>query len=337
MSRLSRRQFVVGAGVAGAGVLAGCGRLPWQAPQSVRVPKIGVLSLGSPGTTATTVVAEGLRQGLGEHGYVEGQSLTVEWRFAEGRLEQLPALAAELVQLPVDIIVTAAGDATAPAKRATDTIPIVMTVSGDPVREGLVPSLARPEGNVTGLSALASPLSGKRLHLLKESVPSIAQVAILRGGTDSSQQNQFSELEVAASALGIELVPFDAGSSQELRSALEALSRQQADALLPLGSGFLNFNLRQVVDFAAEYKLPAIYPRREFVEAGGLMSYAPNLADMARRSAYFVDRILKGTKPADLPVEQPMRFEFIVNMRTARELGITFPHEVALQITEVIE
>jgi putative ABC transport system substrate-binding protein len=333
MSRLSRRQLVLGAG--SAALLAGCGRLPWQAQAPSRVPRLGVLFQGAPQFASEAI--EGFRQGLQELGYVEAQNLTIEYRFAENHAERLPVLATELVNAQVDVIVTSSAPASSAVKNTTSTVPIVMLAGTDPVGTGLVASLARPGGNVTGMTETAPGLSGKRLELLKESVPGASRIAVLWNPTDEGSASSFAGTQVAAQLLGVHLVPAPVQSTSDFESAFEAIRRERADALMIAAGPVSTGNTMSIVDFALRNGLPSITVRRLFVEAGGLMAYGPSFADMARRAAALVDKILKGAKPADLPVEQPMRFDFVVNMRTARELGITFPHEILLQVTEVIQ
>jgi putative ABC transport system substrate-binding protein len=331
MQRLSRRQFVVGAG--SAALLAGCGRLPWQPP--ARIIRIGYLAPGA--GLGSLALREGFQQGLHEHGYVVGQNLTIEYRSAENHAERLPALATELVNAQVDVIVTSGAHAVSIVKTTTNTVPVVMLAGADPVGAGLVASLARPGGNVTGMTETAPGLPGKRLELLKESSPQASRIAVLWNPTDEGAPPISAETQVAAQILGVQLVPAPVQSTNDFDSAFESIRLERVDAIHIVGGPLFTGNFRPIADFALRNGLPTITARREFPEAGGLMAYGPSFADLARRAATVVDKILKGAKPADLPVEQPMRFDFVVNMKTARALGITFPHEVALQITEVIE
>jgi putative tryptophan/tyrosine transport system substrate-binding protein len=331
-SRLSRRQFVGGA--AGLGLLAGCGRLPWQPPPT-KVPRIGFLSPRPLSVPPYRLVA--FRQGLRELGYVDGQNIAVEARSAEGEYERLPALAAELVRLPVDVIVAVAAPAVQAARQATGTIPIVMGTVIDPVASGFVSSLARPGGNITGLSLMAPVLAAKQLELFKVAAPSISQVAVLWNPTNPGNEPQVHQVEVAARELGVRLRLVEVRGPNELEGAFAAMTQEQADGLIVILDAVLFDYRARIADLASKSYLPAVYGMRDHVEAGGLMSYSANVSDSIRRSAYYVDRILKGAKPADLPVEQPMTFEFVVNLKTARELGITFPNEIMLQVTEVIE
>jgi putative ABC transport system substrate-binding protein len=334
--RLSRRQFVVGVGALGAAT--GCGRLPWQpepAQQPARnLPRIGFLS--------RTVLEERHRafwHGLQDLGYADGENIVVETRTADGHTDRLPALVAELVSLRVDVIVAAADRRVVEvAKSITSTIPIVMCGASDPVEHGLVASFARPGGNVTGLSLMNRELVGKRLELLRDTVPGLSRVAVLWDHVPTqSGMSWISAAQEAGRVLGLKLMPLEAHDATGIETAFRTASAEGCDALL--SAGFVSlFNSRaRIVELAFENRLPSMYEFREFTDAGGLMAYGPRISAAYHRAAYYVDRILKGTKPADLPVEQPMTFEFVVNMRTARALGITFPHEVALQITEVIE
>jgi putative ABC transport system substrate-binding protein len=327
-SRLSRRQLMVGAG--SAALLAGCGRPPWQ-PQAPRVQRVGWLGGGW-----SSAWYEAFQQGMHERGYIEGQDLVIEARRAADDLgsAEMRALVTELVGLAPDVIVSSTPLWTAAAQQATTTIPIVFGISSDPIAEGFVASLSRPGGNLTGVSDLNSPLNSKRVELLAQAVPGLMRLAVLHR-QETSLKRYVDETEAAARTLGIEPILLGVGSPQDFDRLFEVAAREQAKAvaMLPGTLGYAN----RISELATAYRLPTICPQREFVEAGGLMSYGPNFLDNFRRAAYYVDRILKGAKPADLPVEQPMRFELIVNMNTARELGITFSHEVALQITEVIE
>jgi putative tryptophan/tyrosine transport system substrate-binding protein len=335
MARLGRRQFVVGAGAASLGLLAGCGRLPGQAQPAVKVPHIGFLAPASPESTESN--PEGFRQGLAAFGYAEGQNLAVEWRFVEGQFERLPAIVAELVSLPVDVIV-AAGRTIRAAQDATSTIPIVMSWAGfDPVAEGVVASLAHPGGNVTGLSSISPRLTGKRVELLKESLPAASRLVVLWDAGDPLTQSRVSEAQSAGALLGLDVQPLGFHGADDLESAFELAAKAHADGLFTVHNSVSGSLRSRIVELAARAHLPAMYENRDWTGAGGLMAYGASVAGMYHRAAYYVDRILKGAKPADLPVEQPMTFEFVVNMRTARELGITFPNEIMLQVTEVIE
>jgi putative tryptophan/tyrosine transport system substrate-binding protein len=332
--RLSRRQLVRGAGAAGLGLLAGCVRLPWQAPPP-SVARIGFLASSSPEAIKTRVAA--FQQGLRELGYVEGKDLTIEYRYAEGEYARLPELAAELVRLEIKVLVVEGAIAAYAARDTTTVIPIVIGNAADPVGAGLVASLARPGGNITGLSTLNVSLTEKRLELLKEVVPSASRVAVFLNPADPTTLPQLREIQAAAPVLGVTLLPLEIQDPDDIDRAFAAIGSEHAGALLVFASPTFRTHQRRIAELAAESRLPAIYGSRESVDAGGLMSYGTRFEDLYRRAAYYVDRILKGTKPADLPVEQPMTFEFVVNMKTAQALGITFPNEIMLQVTEVIQ
>jgi putative ABC transport system substrate-binding protein len=277
------------------------------------------------------------RQGLRDLGYVEGQNLIIEQRYAGGSAERLRDLAAELVRLPVEVIVAGGSAATRAAQQATRTIPIVMASSGDPVGLGFVASLARPGGNITGVSNFVADLPGKQLELLKEAVPQSARIAVLTNPAHSSHGTEMEHLAAAAKALGVHVHVVDLRGPDELEGAFAAMTREGAEALVVLGEPLLiDRIIGAIVDRAAQYRLPAIYRWRIQVEAGGLMFYGPNQSAMRRRFAYYVDRILKGTKPADLPVEQPTKFELVINLKTANALGLTLPPSILFQADEVI-
>jgi putative ABC transport system substrate-binding protein len=333
MGRVSRRAFVAGAGATGAGLLAGCGRWPGQAEPPAKVYRIGLL-WGA--RTPESPEAAAFRQGLQEYGWREGENVTLEYRMADGRPERLSPFAAELVRLPVDIILTGGPAATLVAKQATDSIPIVIANTPDAVEEGLVASLARPGGNVTGLTAMRGRTAGKRLQLLKEALPSVSHVAVL-SGRGSQFPLQVEVAQEAAELLGIRLSLSEVDRPADLEHAFDAAIRENAGAVLVLTNERLLAVHARVVELAAERGVPAMYDERVYMNAGGLMVYAPNSPALVRRAAYYVDRILKGAKPADLPVEQPMTFDFVVNMKTAAALGITFPNEILLQVTELIQ
>jgi len=305
-----------------------------EAQQAGKIPRIGFRSGQSLSTISTRT--EAFRQGLRKLGYVEGKNIVIEWRYAEGKLDRLPALAAELVRLKVDIIVTSGLGSTRPANEATNTIPIVMTQDPDPVRDGYVASLARPGGNITGLSTLAPELSGKRLELLKEVLPKASRVAVLGTSTNASTAQALREMELAAGALAVKLQYLDVRSPKDIDAAFRAASKERADAVIVLGGAMLASQRTQVLDLVVKSRLPAIYQGGVNVEAGGLMSYGVNGNDLARRAATYVDKILKGTKPADLPVEQPMKFELIINLKAAKQIGLTIPPNVLVRADKVI-
>jgi len=306
---------------------------PAQAQQPARIPRVGILI--PPSASFFSARVEAFRQRLRELGYVEGKNIFIEYRYAEGKLERLPDLAAELVRLKVDVIV-ATGPAILAAKKASPTIPIVFAAAGDPVGSGLVSSLARPGGNITGLSSIAQDLDGKRLELVKEAFPKIARVAFLWEPGGSRGNPALTDMEAAAKALGLKLQSLEVRGLDDFESAFARAKKEGAQALITTPTGVINTQQRQVLDFAAKNRLPAMYPTSEFVEAGGLMSYGPNYTDLFRRAADFVDKILKGTKPADIPVEQPMKFEFIVNLKAAKQIGVTIPPNVLVRADRVI-
>ena len=305
-----------------------------QAQQPVRIFRIGILLPQSASSSSAWV--EAFRRRLRELGYVEGKNITIEYRFAEGKSERLPDLAAELVGLKVDIIVTAATSGVLAAKKASATMPIVFATAADPVGDGYVSSFARPGGNITGLSLMAPDLGGKRLELLKEAFPKVARVAFLRGGGFRANQNP-TEMEAPAKALGVKLLSLPVRSLDDFDGAFAQAKREGAQALITSTSPLFTTHRRQVLEFAAKNRLPAIYQQSGFVEAGGLMSYGPNIADQWRRAAEYVDKILKGAKPADLPVEQPTKFEFFVNLKTAKQIGLTIPQKVLERADKVIQ
>jgi len=279
---------------------------------------------------------DAFQQGLRELGYVEGKNIVIELRHANGKSEQLPGLAAELVSLKVDVIVTSGPTATRPAKEATSTIPIVMTFDDDPVGSGFVASLARPGGNITGLSTLAPEISGKQLELLTEIVPRLFRVAALGTSTRQGTAQALKEMELAAGASAVKLQYLDIEDPKDIETAFRAASKGRADAVLLLQSPVFNSQRAQIADLAQKSRLPAAYPRREFVEDGGLMSYGVSISDLDRRAATYVDKILKGAKAADLPVEQPTKFEFIINLKAAKQIGLTVPPNVLARADKVI-
>jgi ABC-type uncharacterized transport system substrate-binding protein len=306
-----------------------------EAQQPTKPHRIGVLFGTSRSFNATRI--ETFRQSLRELGYVEGKNVMIEYRYAEGKLDLLPALASELVHLKVDVIVTSATSGVLAAKNATKTIPIVFTSLGDPVGSGLVANLARPGGNVTGLSILATELSGKRLELLKEAFPKVTRVVMLWNPTSSGQSLQFKETQAVAKALGVQLQSMEVQGTNDFETGFQLAKKEGTQALLAAPSPVINSNLKQILEFAAKNRLPAMYAGPEVVDAGGLMSYAPNYADQFRRAAIFVDKILKGAKPADLPVEQATKFEFVINLKTAKQIGLTIPQSVLYRADRVIK
>jgi len=305
-----------------------------DAQQSAKVPRIGYLTGATPDGQSARI--EAFRQGLRELGYVEGKNIVIEYRYAELKPDRLPAFAAELVRLKVDVIVTSAGGSTRVAKEATNTIPIVMAQDNDPVANGFVASLARPGGNVTGLATLAPEISGKQVELLKEIVSRLSRVAVLGTSTQPGTAQRLRETERAAGAFGVKHQFLDILGPEDIETAFRAASKGRADTLLLLASPVLTSQRTQIVDLAVKSRLPAIYNAPEFVEAGGLMSYGVNLTDLFRRAATYVDKILKGAKPADLPVEQPTKFELIINLKAAKQIGLTIPPNVLVRADKVI-
>src|SRR5258706_8618201 len=306
-----------------------------EAQQPNKIPRLGYLAASTPSANSTRVDA--FRQGLRELGYVEGKNIVIEFRFAEGQLDRVPALAAELVRLKVDVIVTAGPTDTRAAKEATNTIPIVMTQDSDPVGSGFVASLARPGGNITGLSTLSPELSGKQLELLKETVPKLSLIAVLETSTEPGNAQALREVELAAEAFKVKLQYLDVRAATDIDAAFRAASKGRAEALLVLGSPILNAQRRQIIDLAVKSRLPTIYGKPEYVEDGGLIYYGTNYNDLFRRAATYVDKILKGAKPADLPVEQPTKFELVINLKSAKQIGLTIPQSVLYRADKVIK
>jgi putative tryptophan/tyrosine transport system substrate-binding protein len=309
-----------------------------EAQQPKNVPRIGYLSNLDPATES--VRFEAIRVALRERGYIEGQNIATEYRYAKGKRDRLPELAAELVHLKVDIIVAVGGDPLIlAAKKATKTIPIVMVGAGiDPVAAGFVETLARPGGNVTGLTNISVDLGGKRLELFKEALPKVARVAVLYDPANPPNVREVKEvLPVAARALRLTVRTWEVRDADGFERVFAALSKERPDGLYVTGGLVMNANQKRIVGFALKSRLPSVYIRREFVDAGGLMSYGADLADSYRRVAYFVDRILKGTKPADLPVEQPTKFELVINLKTAKQIGLTIPPNVLARADKVIK
>jgi len=306
---------------------------PAKAQQSTKVRRIGYLSIGS----SSSPPIEPFRQGLRELKYIEGKNIIIEYRWANGNAERLPHLAAELVGLKVDLIVAGDSDAISPAAQATSSIPIIMTVSGDPVAAGYIASLARPGGNITGLSNLAPDLAGKRLELLKEVAPRVSSVAILGDSSGASYSAQIKELEIASRGLGMQLQQVSLRESRDLENALLTIIRNRAAGLFVIPSSLTNSSRKRIVTFAAENRLPGIYPLSGYVEDGGLMAYGPNIPEMRRRAAIYVDKVLKGGKPSEIPVEQPKKFELVINLKTAKRLGLTIPQSVLYRADKVIK
>jgi len=307
------------------------------AQQPANIARIGFLHPASPEGVGG-VHLKAFRDGLRELGYVEGKNLQLEVRWGEGKLERLPALAAELVQLKVDVIVAATSPSVVAARQATRTIPIVMPTSSDPVGDGLVASLAHPGGNITGLSVMAPELGEKRIQLLKEMFPKVSHaMAVLWNPAYVGMRARFEQARVAAPAVGLTVRSVEVRDTRELDVAFEAIIREHPEALLLLVDPFTISQRSRIVEFAAEQRLPAIYETSDFVDVGGLISYGPNIPDQYRRAATYVDKILRGAKPADLPIEQPTKFELVINMRAAKALGIKFPESILLRADKVIE
>ncbi|HEV2055180.1 MAG TPA: ABC transporter substrate-binding protein [Methylomirabilota bacterium] len=329
---IDRRRFL-----AGSGAVLLVAPFAAEAQQAAKISRIGYLASN---LAASPHMNEAFRQGLRDLGYVEGRNVVIEYRDAGGKFERLPALAAELVALKVDVIVASDTPAAQAAKQATRTLPIVFIGAGDPVTSGLVSSLARPGGNVTGLSLLAPELVGKRLELLKQAVPGVTRVAVLwqpGGSGGGTEKDVLKEVEVAARALGVRLQFVEARGPADFDRAFSDMTRERAGALTVLGSAMFANERRRLVDLAAKNRLPGVYGFREYVDAGGLMAYGPNVADLFQRAATYVDKILKGMKPADLPVEQPTKFELVINLKTAKALGLTIPPAVLGRADQVIK
>jgi len=306
-----------------------------QAQQPTKVPRIGFLCTVPLAAYSARIGA--FRQGLRDLGYVEGKNIVIEYRSAEGKPDQLAGLAAELVHLKVDLIVSSGPTATPAAKEATSIIPIVMGFDSDPVANGFVTSLARPGRNITGLSTLYPEISGKQLELLKEIVPKLSRVAVFWAAVTSGDAQAKKEAELAAAALGIRLQYLEVRSPEDIETGFRAASKEHADAVLALPVPAFISQRRLATEFAAKSRLPAIYYAPEFVEDGGLMSYGVSIPDLFRRAATYVDKILKGAKPADLPVEQPTKFEFIINLNAAKQIGLTIPPNVLVRADKVIK
>jgi putative tryptophan/tyrosine transport system substrate-binding protein len=304
---------------------------PAEAQHLKKIPRIGFLASGAGGGSTP------MQQRLEELGYVQGKNIVFEYRSAEGKLDRLPGLAAELVRLDVHLIVAVATPAAHAAKHATTTIPIVMVDVGDPVATGLVPNLARPGGNITGLATLSPELSGKRLELLKEAVPSASRIAIFSNPTSLTNPLQLKQVHIGAQALALEIQLLELLKSEDFEPAFATMVHQRTNAFMVLPDPVFNAQRTRIVALAAKHRLPGIYDRRAYTDVGGLMTYGPNFPDLLRRAATYVDKILKGTKPIDLPVEQPTKFEFIVNLQAAKQIGLTIPPNVLARADRVIK
>jgi putative tryptophan/tyrosine transport system substrate-binding protein len=306
-----------------------------EAQQPKTVQRIGYVGAGSTATAGHH--AQALAQGLRELGYLEGQNITIEYRWAEGKLESLPGFVADLIRLKVDVIISSATPAIRIAKEQTRTIPIVMAGVTDPVGNGFVASLARPGGNITGLTHVAPDLTGKRLELLKEVVPRLSRVAVLWNPKQPGQAAAYKESEVAARTLKLILISMEAQNREEIERVLSGAGKERAEAIFELPDPVIFLNREMISQFAAKHKLPAIYSFREYVEAGGLMSYGTSFPGLFHRAATYVDKILKGAKPADLPVEQPTKFELVINLKAAKQIGLTIPPNVLARADKVIK
>jgi putative ABC transport system substrate-binding protein len=323
--RLKRREFITALGGAMAWPLAA------RAQDTKKIPRIGVLWPNPPATF------EFMRQGLKERGYIEGQSIRFEFRWAEGKLDQLPELARELVSIPVDVIVTLAPPATVAAKNASQTIPIVFVAIGEPVASGLVTSLARPGANLTGTTRMLPEMSTKHVELLKATVPSLSKLAVLWNPMNTSHRPALQAVEAVARSLSLQIHPLEVRGPAELDGVFAAISRERADGLLFIADPVFFINLKRMADFVTSSRLPAIANFVEFPKLGGLMGYAPSIPDEFRHAAGHIDKILKGAKPADLPVEQPTKFQLVINLKTARALGLDVPPTLLATADEVIE
>ena len=307
-----------------------------EAQQGKKVPRIGFVGSGNPSAPGPEV--EVFRQGLRDLGYIEGKNIAVEYRYAEGRLDRLPSLVTELVELKVDVLIVGPQPAIRAAKQATKTIPIVMLSSVDPVSAGYVDSLARPGGNITGVNLLNRDLSAKRVELLLEVLPKMSRLAVLWDPAGPGPTVAFKEYEGAARAFKLDLQSLEVrGPKPDLEGLFEAAKKERRDALIIVINPLIGFHQKRIIELAAKNRLPSMYETSRFVESGGLLSYAANSSDLYRRAATYVDKILKGTKPADLPVEQPMKFEMVINLKTAKQIGLTIPQSVLYRADKVIK
>jgi ABC-type uncharacterized transport system substrate-binding protein len=326
---VKRREFITLLGGAAAWPLAA------HAQQAGKVYRIGFLGNSTAALEANLVGP--FREGLRDLGYVEGQNILIEYRWAEGEYERFPAITAELITLKVDVIVTAGTPASLAVKKAATSIPLVMVAVGDPVATGLVASLGRPGGNITGLTSIATEMEGKRLELLREVVPNISHIAVLWNAASPIQVIEEREVRAAAQISGMKMLSLGVRTIEEIEHALTTIVRERPGALLVLADRLFLHHRTRIMDFAAQRRLPGVHAYRELVEAGGLMSYGPSYADMHRRAASYVDRILKGSKPADLPVQAPVKFELVINLKAAKALGLEIPPTLLARADEVIE
>ena len=302
-----------------------------------KIPRVGILFIGG----RDQPHLEAFKQGLRERGYTEGKNIVLEYRYAEGKVDRLPSLAAELVQLNVDVIVTTSGNSARAATEATKTIPIVLTTGADPVKTGLAESLAKPGGNVTGLSIIEEDLSGKRVDILKETFPKMTRVAYLWNPVavvnSTSGNLSFDQVQEVTKAVGVQLLSYKVSSLAEIEKAFADMPKVRPHALVVLQNPLMTLNSKKIVDLALKQRLPGMYPTRQFAEDGGLLAYGPLVGDLYRRAATYVDKILKGTKAAELPIEQPTKFEFIINLKTAKQIGVTIPPNVLARADQVIK
>ncbi len=335
ITRVTRRRFVAGTGAASLVLVEACGRLPWQAEPPKKVARIGYMAAVSASADAPRL--EAFRQGLRGLGYVEGQNIVIEYRHEGRGFERLPEVAAELVRLEPDVLVAVTTNAAQAAKQATTTIPIVFMGVTDPVTAGLIESLPRPGGNITGITNMAAILTGKRLELLKDTVPQLSRVAVLWDPQAPGSAPQWQESQLPARELGLELYSMEVSNVDRYEAAFKEAIEAGSAAVWVTLNPLANTNQKLIADLALNNRLPSLCAREDYAGNGCLMAYGPGYSNEGRDGARYVDRILKGRKPADLPVEQPMTFEFVVNLKTARELGITFPQEILLQVTEVIQ
>jgi len=316
--------------------LVGCAGMA-DAQQAKKIHRVGFLSQYSPSNTTFRAWHQAFQQGLRDFGWVEGKNISIEYQYAEGRDDRLPDLAAELVRLKVDIIVAATAIDAQAAKNATRTIPIVMAAAGDPLATGLVESLARPGGNITGLSQMSPDLAGKRLELLKEIVPKLSRVAVLWNPQTPTSKLAWKESQLPARELGVQLHSLEVLSPNDFDKAFEDATRARAGALAVMPDVVFVTNLKRIADLAAKSRLPSVFHLSEFVDSGGLVAYGPDRSDLFRRAATYVDKILKGRKPADLPVEQPIKFELVINLKAAKQIGLTIPPNVLARADKVIK